>query len=194
MWKRTVSTRETYVGVPIVFRIQINNASRYEPPTMPEVDGLIIESVGGPSRSSQTTIINGRKTERSSIIFTFRVTPEREGTFTIPPIRVVTDGMTMISKAVRIVASKSEPGDLLFVEIEGKEKEIFVGEALDLTLKIWIRPYKDKQLGITLDEANMWNLISEQTNWGPFADSLQKMAEDNRTTGRRTGLAKGLRR
>ncbi len=42
-----VSTRETYVGVPIVFRIQINNAFRYEPPEMPEVDGLIIESVGG---------------------------------------------------------------------------------------------------------------------------------------------------
>ncbi len=174
-----VSTRETYVGVPIVFRIQINNVASYEPPTMPEVDGLTIESMGGPSRSSQTTIINGRKTERTSIIFTFRVTPEREGTFTIPPIRVAADGMTMISKAVRIVASKSEPGDLLFVEIEGNEKEIFVGEALDLTLKLWVRPYKDKQLGITLDEANMWNLISQQTNWGPFAESIQKMAEDN---------------
>jgi tetratricopeptide (TPR) repeat protein len=178
-----VSTRETYVGVPIVFRIQINNAFRYEPPTMPKVDGLIIESVGGPARSSKTTIINGRKTERSSIVFTFRVTPEREGSFTIPPIRVATDGVAMVSKAVRIIATKSEPSDLLIVEVEGKEKEIFVGEALNLTLKIWVRPYRDKQLEITLDEANMWNLISQRSNWGPFAESLQKMSEDNQRPG-----------
>ncbi len=89
----------------------------------------------------------------------------------------------MVSKAVRIIASKNEPSDLLIVEVEGKEREIFVGEALNLTLKIWIRPYKDKQREITLDEANMWNLISEQSSWGPFAESLQKMSADNQRPG-----------
>lgn len=178
-----VSTKETYVGIPVRFRIQINNAVQYKAPTLPDVDGLVIESIGAPSRSSRTTIINGRKTVRNSVIFTFRVTPQRAGTFTIPPIRVSADGRAMVSKAVRIVASKSEPSDLIIVEIEGKEKEIYVGEALNLTLRLWIRPYRDQKLNVTLNERNVWNLISEQSNWGPFAESLREMAEDNERPG-----------
>ncbi|MEZ6081428.1 MAG: hypothetical protein R3C56_38890 [Pirellulaceae bacterium] len=37
------------------------------------------------------------------------------------------------------MVTKSVTGDLLFVEIEGNKDKVFVGQPLDLTLKIWIK-------------------------------------------------------
>lgn len=178
-----VSTRETYVNVPITLQIQINNAVEYEQPVMPAVDGLEIKSLGAPSRSYQITTINGRRTQRTTMAYQYSVTPVREGTFTIPPVKVVADGRVMMTKATRIIATKSETDDLLFVEVEGDKSEIYVGEALDLTLKIWVRPYRDKEYNITLNEPTMWSLISPQTKWGPFTDALEKLSDNRRRPG-----------
>ncbi len=59
-----ISARETYVGLPVTLQIQISNASKFDPPTIPEVDGLTVQSLGAPARSTQTTIINGNVTSR----------------------------------------------------------------------------------------------------------------------------------
>jgi hypothetical protein len=179
-----ISSRETYVGVPVVLQIRVDNASSHQPPSIPHVDGLTIESAGAPSTRSQTSISIGpggrRQTTVESTIYSFRVTPQREGSFTIPPIKVVADGLSTITKAARIVASKSETTDLLFVEVAGKEQEIFVGEALDLTLRIWIRPYRNQEYQVALGEANMWQLISSDSNWGYFQESLDELAGERR--------------
>ena len=174
-----ISTRETYVGLPVTFQIQISNASKFDPPSIPEVDGLQIKSLGAPSRSTQTTIINGNMSSSSTATYSYEVTPQRIGSFRIPPITVQADGREEQTRAFEFVASKSETGDLMFVEISGKEKQIYVGQSLDLTLKIWLRPYRDKEREITLSEADMWQQISERTNWGAFADRIQQLAGDN---------------
>ena len=80
---------------------------------------------------------------------------------------------------IEFVASKSETGDLMFVEIAGKQKQIYVGQALDLTLKIWLRPYSDRRLKITLSEGDMWRLISDRSEWGPFAERIQQLAQND---------------
>lgn len=181
--KSVVSSQETYVGVPVTLQIRVNNSRDHDPPQIPQVDGLTIESTGPPSSRSQTSISIGpggqRQTKIESTVYSYRVTPEREGAFTIPPVTVVADGAATITKAVRIVASTSETNDLLFVEVAGNVKEIFVGEALELTLRCWIRPYKNQQYDIVLDEANMWQLISKDSKWGYFRDRLQELAENN---------------
>lgn len=180
-----LSRRETYVGLPVTLQIRIVDAQDYESPEIPDVDGLSIESLGSPSRSSSLSIINGRQTSSSSVSFGFRVTPQREGTFTIPPVSVVLDGRTVMTSPQPLVATKSETGDLLFVEVVGKQREIYVGQALDLTLKIWVRPYRDAGRDIVLSPAEMWNLISDQTTWGPFADRIRELAaEHKRPVGR----------
>ena len=55
-----LSARETYVGKPIVLTIQVVNATRHEPPKVPDVDGVTIEGGRGASRQSSITINNGR--------------------------------------------------------------------------------------------------------------------------------------
>ena len=171
-----VSSRETYVGLPITLEIRIDNAEDHEPPEIPDVDGLTIESAGAASSSRQITIINGRRSERNSLAYRFRITPERAGTFTIPPIKVKSDGATEITRAIRFQASISETGDLLFVELSGNQESVYVGEAIDVTLKIWIRPFTDEEHGVTLSEGIMWSLLDEgQTNWGSFSERMEEL-------------------
>jgi tetratricopeptide (TPR) repeat protein len=182
-----VSTRETYVGVPIILEISINNATDHEQPEIPAVDGLEIQPLGAPSqrRSQSITIINGRQTStvRSTIAYRFSVTPLREGTFTIPPVKLTMGNLHTITKAVRIVATKSETGDLLFVEVTSDQREVYVGQPINLTLKIWIRPYKNNDLGVQFSEEDMWSRIAESTKWGPLAKRMQELAENRQRPG-----------
>lgn len=179
----SVSTRETYVNLPFTLQIQINNAKSQGTPVIPPVDGLEIVPQGPPSRSYRTTIINGRTTQRNTLTYLYSVTATREGTFTIPAATVVVDGKETQTSAVRVVATQSETDDLLFVEIEGKDDEIYVGEALQLTLKIWVRAYRDQEFNVTLNEATMWSLISKQTQWGNFQEPLQEMSKNRKRPG-----------
>ena len=173
-----LSTPETYVGQPVTLQIHVSGASQVDPPSIPDVDGLKISALGAPSRSMQITTINGQTTTRTSLTFVYEVTPQRSGSFLIPPITLHVNGRDQRTGVLEVVASKSETGDLLFAEIAGKEKEIYVGQSLDLTLRIWLRPYRDRQHNITLSEGDMWKMISDRTTWGPFADRLQQLADN----------------
>ncbi|MEM8678074.1 MAG: BatD family protein [Planctomycetota bacterium] len=176
-----ISSREAFVGQPIVLQLQVSAAAAMAAPTFPRVDGLDIQSAGSPSRGSQVTIINGRRTETHSVTHTYRLTPRRAGIFEIPAIQVRTQNGIEWTQPFRISATKSETGDLMFAEITGQRQEIFVGEPLDVTLKIWLKPFSDRALGITLSPNQMWQLISEdQTDWGGFKQTLESLAEQRR--------------
>jgi len=190
-----ISTREAYVGLPVVLQVRITNAENYQLPDIPEIDGCQVTATGTPSRSSRFTIINGNRTESRSITVQYLVTPRRAGTFEIPSLGVEVDGKIQKTAPIRFVATKSETGDLLFVEIEGDQDEVYVGEPLDLKLKIWIKPFqdrekeivvgesngqlKDRENRIVFSEGNMWQLVSQNSSWGSFAESLQEMAGNN---------------
>jgi hypothetical protein len=175
-----LSSQETYVGLPVMLQIQISDAEDYQPPVVPQVDGLKVQSAGTPSRHSQVTIMNGRRSASTTTTFAFQITPQRAGNFTIPPIALTVDGRHHQTGPQRLVARVSETNDLLFVEIEGAKDEIYVGEALNLTLKIWLRPFQDQRQRITLSERDMWRTISSQSSWGPFAEQIQELADANR--------------
>ncbi|MEZ6062848.1 MAG: BatD family protein [Planctomycetaceae bacterium] len=174
-----LSAREAFVGMPVVLQLSINNAADYEQPAMPGIDGCDIRSAGNPSQSSRVTVINGRRSESRSVTMQYLITPRREGTFEIPSISVKVDGRDMQTAPLRFVATKSETGDLLFVEVDGGGEKVFVGEPLELTLKIWLKPYRDAEHNVTLSEGSMWQMISDQTLWGSFAERLTELSENN---------------
>lgn len=178
-----ISSREAYVGAPLQLRLMVANASSHEEPEVPSVPGLDIRMSGTPSQSTQTTIINGRRTDRSSTIYTWQITPRQAGTFQIPPINVEADGKVESTRPIRFVATKSETGDLLFAEITGQQKEIYVGQPLTLTLNLWIKPYHNNEYDLTLSEENMWQMISSGTNWGAFSERMTELAENRQRPG-----------
>ena len=175
----SLSSREAYVGAPVTLTIRVEGVQDENEPAMPEVDGLEFRSLGAPSWSSQVTIINGRRSDSHAVEYAWQVTPQREGTFTIPSITVRADGRNHATDPLRLVAVRSETGDLLFVEVQGQQRRVYVGQPLRLTLKIWLKPYRDRQHDITLSPSNMWDAISLQgSRWGVFADPLQRMLDD----------------
>ena len=170
-----LSTRETYVDSPITLTLQAAVDDEYELPATPVIDGCQIRRYGAPRTIRQTTNLNGRVTRMNIVSITYTITPEREGTFELPPLEMKVGGKTLRTEAQRFVASKSETGDLLFVEVEGGASQVYVGQALVQTLKIWIKPYIDRENNIKLDAGNMWNTVSQQTNWGSFGDRMQEL-------------------
>ena len=185
-----ISSREAYVGTPITLLVQVSGQGNPAAPDVPEVDGLDIRSVGAPSRSSQVMIINGRRSESSSVTYSFQVTPRREGTFQIPSFEVNTASGAEQTRPVRFAATKSETGDLMFAEIEGNGEKVFVGQPIDSKLKIWIKPFVDRRAGIKLSPGQMWQLMSQQTDWGGFQATLNEMAENRQAVRGREVLRK----
>lgn len=179
----SLSSREAYVGSPIQLQISINNAKDYEQPTLPHIDGIEIRSAGTPSQSSQVTIINGRRSESRSVVLRYLITPRRAGTFEIPAMTFKVDGKDVETEAIKLIATKSETGDLLFVELVGKKEKVFVGQPLDMTLRIYIKPYRDQEHELTLSEGNMWNMISDQTRWGSFQNRIEELANNRQRPG-----------
>lgn len=178
-----ISAQETYVGYPVTLQIEFSNVAKHEAPELPEVDGLKIESTGAPSQSTQVFSINGRRSIIESFTYSYAITPERADEFVIPPLTVSYDGRKQLTESVRFSATKSEVGDLAFVEITGDRPSVYVGEPIQLTLKIWIKPYQNEDFRVTLSEGDMWSLISRQTDWGPFTDRMNELADNNQRPG-----------
>lgn len=176
----SISSDEAYVGAPISLQIRIINAQNYEIPNPPQIDGCKVESQGTPSQSSQITIINGRTRESRSVTSVFAITPLRPGKFVVPELKFTVDGKPKTTQPFEFSATKSETGDLMFVEIEGEQEKVFVGQPLDLKLKIWLKPYQNREQKVVLKESQMWQLISANSTWGGFSDRIREMAE-NRT-------------
>ncbi len=174
-----ISTRETYVGMPVVLQISISNAEDYQMPELPEIDGCSVRAAGVPSQASQITIINGRRSESRSVTMRYLITPRRAGTFQIPALTVRVDGRTVTTRPQPFVATQSETGDLMFVEVEGGDQRVYVGQSLKLKLKIWLKPYRDRQRQTVLNADQMWQLVSSESSFGSFSDRLQQMAENN---------------
>jgi len=185
-----ISAREAWVGSPIALQIKISNARNYSLPESLQIDGCDVRSAGTPSQSTQIKIFNGRRSESSSVTQRYAITPRRAGTFQIPELEINVDGDVQTTRPIQFVATKSETGDLLFVEIEGDKDKVYVGESLKLKLKLWIKPFGDQAQQIKLNEGHMWQMISDQTSWGAFTDRLRELAENRQRPSGETVLRK----
>ncbi len=81
------------------FVVNSSKATNFLAPTFREVNLL-----GGPfqSRSSSVSIINGKRTDNSSITFTYRLQSLTTGKITIPPARIKVEGKQYATRSVTI--------------------------------------------------------------------------------------------
>ncbi|MEY3023718.1 MAG: hypothetical protein RJA16_544, partial [Planctomycetota bacterium] len=176
-----LSSREAWVGAAITLEVEVANASSIEPPILPAVDGATIRLLPGERSSSFTQIVNGRVTRRESRVYTIEIRPTREGEIEIPPIDVRADGETFSSRPSTIVVKKSVTGDLLLAQVLADPSQVYLGESMQLVLRIVIRPYESTEFGVTLSEGDMWSRVDLDTSsWGIFKDALEEMARQRR--------------
>ena len=97
-----LSTREAYVGSPVILQIAVNNAKDITPPQIPEIEGVDVQSLGAPSQSTQTTIINGRYSSKRSLVYLFQLTPRSVGEYEVPEFEIEADGQTHTISSMRL--------------------------------------------------------------------------------------------
>ncbi|MEZ5323748.1 MAG: BatD family protein [Verrucomicrobiales bacterium] len=135
--RAAVSANSAFVGEGIRFQIQIEGSDK---PDQPDLSGITDFSVkadgGGPRNSSSTTIINGQITRQEShgYIFSYVITPKREGALTIPPITITADGATTRTNGVRIQANKPVEVENFKLRASLSRNVAYVGEPVILEI------------------------------------------------------------
>lgn len=162
-----LSSRQAFVGSPLTMQISIGS-DQYTLPDLPKIDGCEFASAGVPSVSRQTFSINGRVTKSVTTKVQFLITPNREGTFTVPELTFNVAGRDRTIESFEFTATKSETGDLMYAEIIGAEEQVYVGEPLDLTLRVWVKAYRDSKERVTLSIGDTFNLFDSKSSWGSF--------------------------
>jgi len=91
-------------GFTIEYTINCNNPSNFQSPTVSGAD-----IVAGPytSRSSSTTIINGKRSSSSFTSFSFTLVAKKEGIVNITPAKVKVNNQIYSSKSLRIQVVKN---------------------------------------------------------------------------------------
>ncbi len=168
---------EVYVGVPFNVAIDVVATGSVTRPVFPPLEGATVVDNGEPTTTSQRSIqiINGRRTENSTTTtrFLYLVTADREGVLRVPSIEVVADGKKMHTRPRIFRVMKVDTGDLMFVELQASKESVYVGEPVDLVLRIWLLPYNQGRT--SLDESDMWSTIDHRrTNWGPFEELINQ--------------------
>ncbi len=166
---------EAWEGVPVRILVEVADASDFTPPAvpnLPDADVRVLER----GRQSRTDIRNGRVTRSSTVTFAVEITPRKAGPLEIPPIAVTVDGREVRSRAMRVDVRASDAADLLSAEIFAKRPEVWVGEPLELVLRLVIKPFTDPVHG-RLNESQMWSLVDvANSEWGPFEPEMADIA------------------
>ena len=172
-----LSSQEAWIGETILLELRVNNANRHSRPSIQVDDGLEIAMVRAPSRSTSVKTIGGRTTRVETTIYLYQITPTKIGKHTISPISVMMDGTLQQTAPLEIVVSDDETDDVIIAEVTGQKDRVYVGQTLKVVLKLWIRPFRDRERRIKLNEANMWQLIQSDTEWGFFQQRLDIINE-----------------
>ena len=141
-----VDDASVYAGLPALFVVRVQAGEAFdEPPRpiVPRVPGLEVEYAGvTPSRRSSMTIINGRRTERvtQSYAYRFSVRAVAAGTYTVPPVTVEVGGERRQTAPVTFTAERVPELGALRAELIVDDAEPFLGEPVELRLRLTISP------------------------------------------------------
>ena len=163
-----------YVGVPMRLVVVFENMQTPANPTLPEIEGFTIRRMPGEQTSSRTSFINGKVTSSSTVAITFILTPIREGVFEIPPLLFEADGKNFQSTSRTVTVRQPPTGGALKIEIDGTDGNVYLGQPIDVTLRVFIEAFTDPTLGITLEAGDMISLLHSESTFGIFADAIQE--------------------
>jgi len=135
----SISANQVGVGEPFQLTVQVTSDEKSTDLPWPFVEGLdkfTVTKKSGTSSSSQTTIVNGKISQRNLHItnFIYTLTAKSAGVFPIGPIRYAYKTYERNLGSANITVVKQEPG--LTSEPSLSKKTAFVGEQVLYNLRI----------------------------------------------------------
>ncbi len=108
------------------------------PPNLqaPRIDGLLFSD--SPSLSRRSSWVNGVSTQEVSL--TWRIAPQREGTFVIPARRVQLEGQSLSipETRLRVVPMSEREARQFRLKWDFPDKPIYVGESVPVLLQLYV--------------------------------------------------------
>lgn len=154
------SGTDVFVGEALTLQIQVSGSESPEKPDLSSLDGFAVAFQGGSQNSSSTiTIINGQMTRnvREGYVFSYQLTPMREGRLVIPPITVRAGTQTAATHSVVIYAKKPVETDNFKLRMKLSKNHCYVGEPVVLTVTWYI--------GTQIQNANFTLPFMEKQDW-----------------------------
>jgi hypothetical protein len=135
----SISATQVGVGEGFQLTVQVTSDEKVDNLPWPVVDNLdkfTMTKNTGTSRSSQTTIVNGRISNRNLFIthFSYTLTATKPGTFPIGPIRYVFKTFDKVLGSANVTVVKQEAG--LTTEATLSKRTVSVGEQILYNLRI----------------------------------------------------------
>ena len=141
-----LESRTLDVGESIDAQLVCTNTGQPELPQMVIPDGLELQVTNPtPSRFQQMSIVNGRRTEKTTFTYSLRLTGRKPGLHTLGPITVAADGSTYQTAPIQInvkpssAAHQPDADKLVFVNVSVEPTSLFVTESFEASLVIGIR-------------------------------------------------------
>ena len=139
------SSSEIYVDIPFELSIILTDFDETpQPEVLPfDIPDAEVRFVGiSPRKSSFVKIVNGHRTSKVDVtfVFTYQITPRREGLFTIPIITAKQDSKEAqsLQKVTFTAASIQTTRDMRLV-LTLPNKKIWVGQSFEVTLDWYLR-------------------------------------------------------
>ena len=161
-----------FVGIPSTVRV---NVQGFEHDSTPEIavqsvaEGLNLNYLGAsrPQVSRTLQIINGRRYESSSVVYSFlyQVAAESPGEFTIGPF-LVDQGKKKIShQAITLRFQEIEEVDNMRIILDVPNKPVYPGERVDVGIEWWYagNTREVRNLAIRSSIFDQFNFIDEET-------------------------------
>ncbi len=165
-----LSSPTVNVNEAFTVSIEIANFTEAEPPVFPDLPNCTVRALPNAAESSSVYIINGRKTESHTRTYQFEVTPQVVGEVTIPPVTVQVDGRELQTRPATVQVQPSDADELFAVEVSVDRQRIFVGQRVQATMTIWVKP--PTYGGQRLDPGYVLQSISA-INFGPFGREIR---------------------
>ena len=136
-----VEKLQVFVGESFVLQIQIKGSETPEKPSLTGLSDFNVRELGGQQNSSQSvTIINGRMNRVSSkgYVFSYRLTPKRAGSLTIPAITVKTEGMELRTQPLTIQARTPSETEDFKLRVSLSDSKAYVGQHVTMTVTWYV--------------------------------------------------------
>ena len=145
------ATTQNVVAVGEQFRLNYKLNNRGSQFQAPNLEGFRV--LGGPSasNSSNISIVNGQMTKEINTTYTYVLQALKEGKFNITAAKIVVAGKTYSSNTLKIEVVKAgtknkgntsgsgvDANDL-FIKILPNKRNVYLGEPISLTLKVYTR-------------------------------------------------------
>lgn len=154
------------LGEAVSVQLVCTNTGLPDLPEITAIDGLDLRVVNPiPAQFSQTSILNGRVSKKTTFTFSMQLVAQKEGKHSLPSIEVTAGGKTYHTEPIPIVVRSTETvsvprGDrYMFVEIEVDRTSVYVTESFVATLVFGIRKV---QIGQRLYKLNLLRNVLDQ--------------------------------